>query len=285
MKTASEKIAMWVGDFSNSLKSVVKLVLHSHRSTISRCASKDETIIIMGNGPSLNDSIVKYVNVLKRVPTLAVNFAANAPQFGELQPRYYVLADPHFFVSANDTNVMKLRTNLANVGWRMTLFLPFEAKKYDFAIENSNIKVEYFNLLATEGFNWLENWAYSSGRGMPRPRNVLIPSIMIAMKMGYGNIYIAGADHSWTKTLSVNERNEVVSIQPHFYEEDEKEEKRIKVDYLKYPLHKIVYSFYVAFKAYHEIKRYANVEGVNIYNSTPGSFIDAFPRRNLSEIS
>lgn len=284
MKTVSEKIAMWVGDFSNSLKSVVKLVLHSHRSTISRCASKDEAIIIMGNGPSLNDTISKYANVLKSIPTLAVNFAANAPEFSNLQPRYYVLADPHFFVSSDDDNVKKLRDNLAKVSWQMTLFLPFDAKKYGFVIENSNIDIEYFNFLAVEGFEWFENWAYSSGRGMPRPRNVLIPSIMIAITMGYGNIYVTGADHSWTKTLSVNEQNEVVSVQPHFYKEDEKEEKRIKVDYLKYPLHQIVYSFYVAFKAYHEIQRYAIHKKVNIYNSTPGSFIDAFPRRDLDKV-
>lgn len=284
MKTVSEKIAMWVGDFSNSLKSVVKLVLHSHRSTISRCASKDEAIIIMGNGPSLNGTISKYADVLKSIPTLAVNFATNAPEFSNLQPRYYVLADPHFFVSSDDDNVKKLRDNLAKVSWQMTLFLPFDAKKYGFVIENSNIDIEYFNFLAVEGFEWFENWAYSSGRGMPRPRNVLIPSIMIAITMGYGNIYVTGADHSWTKTLSVNEQNEVVSVQPHFYKEDEKEEKRIKVDYLKYPLHQIVYSFYVAFKAYHEIQRYAIHKKVNIYNSTPGSFIDAFPRRDLDKV-
>ena len=99
--------------------------------------------------------------------------------------------------------------------------------------------------------------------------------------MGFGNIYITGADHSWTKTLSVNERNEVVSIQPHFYKEDENEEKRVRVDYLKYPLHQIVYSFYVAFKSYHSVQRYALHKGVDIYNATPESFIDAFPRRNL----
>lgn len=284
MKTASEKIAMWVGDLSNSLKSIAKLMLHSHRSTISHCADREESIIIMGNGPSLNDTIARYSDVLRNTPTLAVNFATNAPQFWELKPRYYVLADPHFFVAVNDENVMKLRTNLANVKWKMTLFLPFEARKYAFTIENENVKIEYFNFLAVEGFDWLENWAYSSGRGMPRPRNVLIPSIMIAMSVGYGDIYVAGADHSWTKTLSVNEKNEVVSIQPHFYKEDEKEEKRIKVDYMKYPLHQIVYSFYLAFKSYHEIQRYALFKGINIYNSTPGSFIDAFPRRGLDEI-
>ena len=192
-----------------------------------------------------------------------------------------MLADPHFFVAKDNVNVAKLMDNLSKVDWSMTLFVPFEAKKQGFSIQNENVKIEYFNFLAVEGFKWLENWAYSSGRGMPRPRNVLIPSIMIAMKLGYGNVYITGADHSWTKTLSVNERNEVVSIQPHFYKEDENEEKRIKVDYLKYPLHQIVHSFYVAFKAYHDIQRYALHRGVNIYNATPESFIDAFPRKSI----
>ena len=281
MKTASDKISSWVANMSSSLKSVVKLMLKSHRCTIKAVAGNDDSIIIMGNGPSLNDTIANHFEVLTSTPTLAVNFAANAPQFIDLKPRYYVLADPHFFVAKDNVNVAKLMDNLSKVDWSMTLFVPFEAKKQGFSIQNDNVKIEYFNFLAVEGFKWLENWAYSSGRGMPRPRNVLIPSIMIAMKLGYGNVYITGADHSWTKTLLVNERNEVVSIQPHFYKEDENEEKRIKVDYLKYPLHQIVHSFYVAFKAYHDIQRYALNRGVNIYNATPESFIDAFPRKSI----
>ena len=280
-KTASNRFGEVVSNIGCSLKSMIKLMLKSKTSTVSSVATNDDSVIIMGNGPSLNDTIAQYSDVLMKTPTLAVNFAANAPQFQELKPRYYVLADPHFFVAVQDVNVLKLRENLVAVDWPMTLFVPFEAKKRGFAIDNPNIKIEYFNFLAVEGFEWLENWAYSSGRGMPRPRNVLIPSIMVAMKMGFGNIYITGADHSWTKTLSVNERNEVVSIQPHFYKEDENEEKRVRVDYLKYPLHQIVYSFYVAFKSYHSVQRYALHKGVDIYNATPESFIDAFPRRNL----
>lgn len=282
-KIASKKIISVIDNVGSSIKSIVKLAIKSKSSTVSTVATNDDSVIIMGNGPSLNDTIAEYGYLLQKVPTLAVNFAANAPQFRELKPRYYLLADPHFFVNVGDANVSKLRESLLAVDWQMTLFLPFDAKKYGFAIGNPHVKIEYFNFLAVEGYEWLENWAYSSGRGMPRPRNVLIPSIMVAMKMGYGNIYITGADHSWTKTLSVNEHNEVVSIQPHFYKEDEKEEQRIKVDYLKYPLYQIIHSFYIAFKSYHIIQRFAMHKGVNIFNSTPGSFIDAFPRRSLSE--
>lgn len=235
----------------------------------------------MGNGPSLNNTITNHRDKLLSTPTLAVNFAANTPEFRELKPRFYVLADPHFFNATDNANVVKLIESLSSIDWEMILFMPFEARKSKFSLNNPSIKIEYFNFLAIEGYHWLENWAYKSGRGMPRPRNVLIPSIMIAMKMGFGNIFITGADHSWTKTLSVNENNEVVSIQPHFYKEDENEEKRIRVDYLKYPLHQIIYSFYVAFSAYHKIWRYAKHCGVNIYNATPQSFIDAFPRQPL----
>lgn len=283
MKTASDTLASRVEKLGNTIKSIIKLALKSHRCDISHVATNDDTIIIMGNGPSLNDTIAQHGDILRHTHTLAVNFAANAPQFQELKPRYYVLADPHFFTATDNANVAKLIDNLTRVNWQMTLFIPFETQKRGFKIQNSNIKTEHFNFLAAEGFEWFENRAYSSGRGMPRPRNVLIPSIMIAMKMGYGNIYITGADHSWTKTLSVNERNEVVSIQPHFYKEDKQEEKRIKVDYLKYPLHQIVHSFYIAFKAYHTIARYATHKGINIFNATPQSFIDAFPRKGLNK--
>ena len=159
MKTASDSFASLLGRAGDSLKSIVKLALKSRKSTVSKVASSDDSIIIMGNGPSLNDAIENSFDKLTTIPTLAVNFAANAPQFTQLRPRYYVLADPHFFVATDDVNVKKLMNNLSSIDWRMTLFVPFEAKKRGFVIDNENVKVEYFNFLAVEGFEWLENWA------------------------------------------------------------------------------------------------------------------------------
>lgn len=278
----SDKISSFVGNLSGTVKSIVKLMFQSRRSFVTK--ADGERVIIMGNGPSLNETIENHIDILKTTPAIAVNFAANAPQFTMLRPRYYVLADPHFFVNKQDINVAKLMSNISElVDWTMTLFVPNSVKKHNITITNKNISIEYFNMVGVEGFQWFENFAFSRGYGMPRPRNVLIPSIMIAMQMGYKEIYITGADHSWTKTLSVNENNEVISIQPHFYKEDEKEQKRIRTDYLHYPLHQIIYSFYVAFKSYFVIQRYAKNRKIDIYNSTPESFIDAFPRRPLPE--
>ena len=116
---------------------------------------------------------------------------------------------------------------------------------------------------------------------MARPRNVLIVAIMVAMKMGYRTIYLTGADHSWTRTLEVDDDNTVVSIQPHFYKDNDEEHARVASVYKNIRLHQLLLSFHIAFKAYFTIARYAAHRGVEIYNSTPASFIDAFPRRPL----
>ena len=168
----------------------------------------------------------------------------------------------------------------------MTLFAPARFRKCRRLAEvakNGKIKVCFYNLTPVEGFNWVENFAYGSGLGMPRPRNVLIPSLMLALRMGFKHIYVAGADHTWTQTLSVTDDNQVVSIQPHFYKEDEREEKRVRKDYMNYPLHQILQSFYVAFRSYFTIARYASHRSVKIFNITPGSFIDAFPRLSIGK--
>lgn len=262
---------------ADSLLSLARLALHPRRATFGP-EQRRGPLIILGNGPSLNDTLASEGDSLARHDLMAVNFAANTDVFFTLRPRYYVLADPHFFASADDPNVKALTGNLMRVDWDMTLFVPFGCTP---AAANPRIKVEHYPMTAAEGWEALENVAFGSRMAMPRPRNVLIPSIMTGIWLGYNEIYLTGADHSWMKTLSVNERNEVVSIQPHFYKEDSREEERVRQTYMKVPLHSVVHSFYVAFRSYHSIDRWARSRGVAVYNSTPGSFIDAFERRPL----
>lgn len=278
----SDSIADFMSRLGSSVKSLVKIALYSRRCTIRKDADEKERIIILGNGPSLAGAIEHDLSKLQSSPSLAVNFAANAEEFQMLAPRYYVLADPHFFNGESDPNVKKLHDNInRKVTWKMTLFVPSMSRKAIRWLNNPNVDIEYFNPVGAEGFRWLTDFAYRTGRGMPRPRNVLIPAIMIAILLGYKEIYLAGADHSWMKTISVDEQNRVISVQPHFYKDNDAERERVTTTYMNYRLHDIVNSFYVAFKAYHEIAAYATTHGIHIYNSTPESFIDAFERRPL----
>ena len=116
---------------------------------------------------------------------------------------------------------------------------------------------------------------------MPRPRNVLIASIMVALREGYRDIAVVGADHTWSRDLWVDDRNRVISVQKHFYKDNEKEFERVAQEYAGYHLHDILNSLTIAFRSYHQIADYADKIGARIVNCTPGSFIDAFPRGEL----
>ncbi len=247
---------------------------------------KSKPLIIMGNGPSLRETIAKHSDLLRKSNTLAVNFAANADTYFDIKPSIYVLADPHFFrVGENgvssDSNVRRLWENIAKTEWEMTLYLPCKAKIPESIKQNPHITVKRYNLTPGEGLDTLVHWLYKKGLAMPRPRNVLIASIMIALREGYKDIYIVGADHTWSRDLWVDDKNRVISVQKHFYKDNDKEFERVAQEYAGYHLHDILNSLTIAFRSYHQIAAYAEKIGAKITNCTPGSFIDAFPRGNL----
>lgn len=243
------------------------------------------TAIVMGNGPSLRDAIEKHKDVLMRYPRLAVNLSALTPDFHDLKPQYYILADIAFFAKEKSGKVPQLWEALREVDWEMTLFLPAMARKMEEAGRlPANITVKYYNLTPAEGFDAIMHPLYDSGLAMPRPRNVLIPSIMNLMREGFSRIVLIGADHNWSRTLWVTDRNCVVSVQPHFYKDDDAELRRAEEIFKNVRIHEVYENYAIAFKSYFNVKRYADRRGVEILNATPGSFIDAFPRISLADL-
>lgn len=240
-------------------------------------------LVIMGNGPSLRQTIDESSGLLLACDLMAVNFFANTPDFLSLRPRYYVLADGVFFADTGNANVRRLWEELARVSWKMTLFVPAKYEQFAkaFLLNNGCITLRRFNLTPVEGFEGFSRLLFDSGLGMPRPRNVMIPSIMCGIREGYNRIYLCGADHTWTRTLSVDDDNFVVSIQPHFYKDNEKEHERVREAYRGLHLHDVLGSMTVAFRSYWAIAAYARRRGVEILNATPASMIDAFPRAPL----
>lgn len=275
------KVSEFLSLTGQTLKGVGKIVLQSRPLSVPQPVTGG-TVVVLANGPSLRGTIEQYGQKLKAMPTVAVNFMANAPEFVMLQPRYYVLADPHFFVGLDQENVESLWRNLSRVEWDLTLYVPRTrlnaARKL---LGKSCVKLVPYNFVGVEGFAWFERMAYSSGLGMPRPRNVLIPALMAALSAGYTKIYITGADHSWMETIRVTDDNRVVSVQPHFYTDSQAEQTRSATEYRGYRLHQILDSFRIAFESYHHLQRYAAYHHIEILNATPGSYIDAFARSSL----
>lgn len=282
---AIEKIQKFMSEATKTAASLVKVPLMSGRPSPASSARRD-TVIIMGNGPSLKEALTIHREVLDSTPKLAVNWSAMTPDFLILKPEYYLLADGVFFNPAASDNVPKLWDIVNRIDWPLTMFVPAGFRKYPgLKTLPKNITIKYFNLTPAEGWTGVTHWLFRLGVAMPRPRNVLIPAIMCMIREGFRRIVLTGADHNWSQTLWVTDRNRVVTVQPHFYEDDDDELRRIEELYKDIHIHQLYESFAVAFRSYFAVQAYAQSRGVRVLNATPGSFIDAFPRTTLDKLN
>lgn len=272
---------------AQSLSSLIRVACLSRPVSKPIQVAADKELVILGNGPSLRTLLDKEPEFRVGRDLMAVNFFAITPEFTVLKPEHYILADPHFFnLDGKDSNVASLWENLLSSSHAMTLHIPANMRRHPsvkkFVTGGNGRNLLCFNMTPGEGFKRVRNVLYSHKLAMPRPRNVMIPAIMEAIASGYKKIYLAGADHTWSRTLSVDESNRVVSVQPHFYKDGAEEQRRVYSEYAGYHLHDILKSLYIAFSSYHLIADFIKERDIAIINITPGSFIDAFPRGTLS---
>lgn len=273
-----EKIAGTLGTAAASAATLLKVLLRSQRPAPAAPGTQPRPLAVLANGPSLRTLLDGGRHQLQGCDLLTVNFAPNTPEFATLRPQWHVLADPHFFDGHDDRAVASLWKALRDVDWPMTLCIPADRVARLAGKLPSCVTVSGFNLTPAEGFTPLRHALYRRGLAMPRPRNVLIPSLMLGLRNGYRDIRIYGADHTWHQSLWVDDQNRVVSVQPHFYADRRDELDRVAREYSGYHLHDILSSLTVAFRSYHDIARWASSLGATVTNLTPGSMIDAFPR-------
>ncbi|MDE6297838.1 MAG: hypothetical protein K2L89_08320, partial [Muribaculaceae bacterium] len=265
---------------------LIKIPLLSRKSTpLPKNFGEDESLVILANGPSLNSMVSEHRDFLKGKTLMAVNLCATSPIYSQLRPQLYIIADPLFWI-VDEKREALFGSIAEKTDWPMTLFVPARAlsdhKWRPMLEKNHNVSVAIYNTTPVEGFPAFERWAYRKGLGMPRPHNVLIPAISVALRLPFKKIYLAGADHSWLPEISVTDDNEVLMHQKHFYDKDSSKADTVKKENLDSAhLHTILYHMHVAFKAYFTLRDYAASLGKEIINITPGSFIDAFKRQKL----
>jgi len=250
-----EKLYLKLSDFQKSLGSIFKVLLRSNFST-SNSLAVSESIIIMGNGPSLKNELSEHTTLLKNNTTLAVNFFANTQFYTTIQPNIYLINAPEFWMEEIEERFEKLRTVF--------------------------FSVVRFNPIPVEGLSTINHFFFSKNLGMPRPHNVIIPCMMNCINAGYKNIALIGVDHSWLPELSVNEDNVAMLHQKHFYDSNSSKDRPMKnLERKPRKLHEILEKFYFSFRGYFIVRNYAESRSANIYNCTKGSFIDAFDRKTI----
>lgn len=247
-------------------------------------------LVVMGNGPSLNDNINNHYSILSQCDICVVNDFGLSEKYELIRPNYYFFVDDMYWLEKEKTivkaidNRNKLFDKLNNVtNWPMVVFVPsaiFKLKYFQHIfLKNDKIKILPLNRYPYSGFDSIKYFLYRNNLSMPQVQNVLVAAIFIGLNLEYKKIFLIGTENDWTKYICVNSHNQVCVVSNHFYETEQNQ----LTPFLKgtgeiYKLSEILSDLSKTFTGYLELEKYSKVKRANIYNCCNNSFIDAFER-------
>lgn len=272
----------------NTVVSIMKIIVRS-KFGIRLPTTKNESCIILGNGPSLKTSLSKHPEAFLKQPLVCVNGFSLTEEYSTLKPQYYVILDNSFWISESKFVLDTIETLKTKTTWKVQLLIPQIASKSQRFTElcevNKNIELIYFNYTVFKGFSSIGNFLYNKNLAMPQSQNVLVAAIFLSINIGFKKIIIVGADHTWHQNLHLDETNMLHIKDVHFYENEEKVTYtpfKIAIDQPEtHKVHEIFATWAKAFYGYIALEKYANYKNSKIYNASEVSFIDAFERLKL----
>ncbi len=283
-----KKSTAFIAKCINTCLSLAKIVVQS-KFSVKLPQPKEEKCIVLATGPSLASTMEKYPDKLKNTSLICVNTFANSLEFKQLKPKYYVMLDPYFW-EGNTDDIKTTFNNLKESDWKICLFVPQYAinKKVFKTLRSSNNKIQIipFNYTVFKGVSSIAHWCYSKNLAMPQSLNVSIAALFIGVNMGFKEIYLVGADHTWHQDLMMNDDNIMHTKVPHFYENKDTVKfapfyKGRNKERGTYKAHEFFDIWSRTFNAYQQVQTYTMSTKSKIYNASEQSFIDAFERKKL----
>lgn len=243
-----------------------------------RVSNKDG--IVLGNGPSLKDTITHIRGISEGKDFFCVNTFYRMDEFWEFKPKYYIWIDPLLFDTTEKAKIIQEEALgvFQKVDWDMSLIIPYFHRNSSITkeIAKTKVKIVYVNTTpVNKGGKRLRHLLYDKQLAMPKTQTVLNSALYLTVLLRYNKVYLFGADHSWLKDLYVDDENYVCFGQRHAYDKDGKTTVTRKK---LHTMASLLRDFSNMFESHMLIQEYATAKGVSIVNCTKGSFIDAYPR-------
>ncbi len=221
-----------------------------------------ERCFILGTGPSLNTLAESQVDRLKSEVVFGVNSLYKSDVGAALEPRYYTLLDSFYW------EVEKWNGIYAEVASQYASNPPI-------FITGTGAQHFVDNLVLSKPSIYLYFKKYPTTKmsaeiteNLYATMNCVSTSILVAIYMGFKEIYLLGCDYNAFCNAGVG----------HCY--DDKEELKDSpynlAFYLKF--------YWITTEFHYLVAKLANNSGVKIVNLTPGSLLDAYPRMPAGKV-
>ena len=237
-----------------------------------------ENCCVLGNGPSLKDDLDNRIVRYEGNDVFCVNMFCSSEFFRIIKPRFYFLIDGSYFSPTTERNkalVRELIKAFQEVDWEMFLMistLSVSGGELLNSLNNDNIKLIKLNSTEVNGFKGFRRFFYRKRMGMPRCQTVVNFALCAAVNMDYKNIYLYGADHTWTRDLFVDKDNVVCYGDRHVYN------KNLAIVKKNNNFAYLLGQFAKMFQAHYLIEDYSKSQGVKIWNCSSDTFLDAYER-------
>ena len=234
--------------------------LRTALSKNNRINAKHDTVVILGNGPSLNQLDLPLL--LANEDVIVMNSFYRYKDANKLNIVAYCLGEQGVDVAHYDiTNVLKTQSSHY---W-------FSA---DFALKvNSLANNIYLYFPGNDGVLSQYKRRIDLSRPAPYYETTAQMAIIIALSMGYKKIALLGYDHDF---LASGE------YLKHFYEEDFNDDVSISRLYINdADYHELIKNCERMWARYKKINTYARSRGVKIINCGNNSYLDVFRRHPL----
>lgn len=220
-----------------------------------------ERCFILGTGPSLNNLLENDIDNLKNEVVFAVNSIYKSKIVDEITPTYYSLFDNLYW----DQEKHAFADILKKYELQKPLFLT-DYRTYSIVKDNDYEKNTLFLFNKKFPITKIESCI---DKNMYIGQNVVSTTILIAIFMGFKEIYLLGCDYNSFAT----------QVGEHCYDD---------TDELVYGVYNL--EFYLKFYAlttriHYLIAKLAFKKGVKIINLTTGSLLDAYPREDISSVN
>jgi hypothetical protein len=227
---------------------------------------------IIGNGPSLNS---QDITLLKDEITITVSSFFRHPDAQTVNPDYWVLADPNFWLQPEMFFLPLIKVAL-DKAIATKLFIPTGGFSYFSGVNfGPLIDLHFFHYDQSKDIRS----AIDFMTGVPPfGQNVVIVALMLAFYLGCNPIYFIGCDHDFMKTRK--EDYESMAVQ-HFYaipsQTKNKASEHLTWDQWQSAMARMNYE-------YDQLKQYASFRHFNVYNATEGGYFDNFPRIDFESL-
>jgi hypothetical protein len=283
-------IISFLAKLYSSFLSILKVISQSDFS-LEKLKLNEHTCLILGNGPSVNQTIEQDLEKVQNMFSICVNHFGSTSSYETLQPNMYLLLDPLFQDPNYDLGQKLIQQICSKTQWPLIIYMPQDFKKSVQIIQqfksNSYIQVHFFNYTIVNGFDSLNQYFFKKGWGMIQSQNVLVCAIFQALQLGFKEIYLTGADHTWHENMKVSDvDNALLLNDTHFYgtKDINLTARLAKNTTIESPLALQFLSLYKVFLGHQKNAQFAQDQGVRIVNISHHSNIDVYERGYLGVI-